>query len=927
MSLTPTQLSELQTIVETLRTEFPNSDDDLWQAAIRLQKGGLGPVTGTGGQPAFDAAVADIVEEAEQIATVQGRQGGPGASVDAAVFNVVPIEGELPAGSVGDAIYIDTAPNTYLATDVIEMTPAGPNSVVLSEVGTQVARTVTAANGGLEINNLSTGAGFERVLTTADLGGGTTVNPGTADGETLVWDNAGSQYNASGRFINDEAANRFDFFNATADRLRLTLNATDVRFNWNNSTGEIYFENEVEMRSGDAITFRSSVNDGNTGRIRYNDAAGLEIFTNTGRNIYISRAASVKATFENQHVRIEEPLSILERAAAEFDTAAYGQIWIRNDVPNTLMFTDDAGTDFVVGGALAPTVPAGTDEQTLVYIGTALTATSFVEHDNQNIIRINDQFAETHTWTYNGGGGSILTFTSTNIADVQVPVTLSVIASGGDRMRLLHTNNLVTFDTDGTAPVLRIGFDRMDMFQGAALRFLEVGGLEPMDMSNNGTYVLMSFNAATRGLRLDNSASIYLEERAAANTDQAAYGQLWVRNDTPNVLVFTDDAGTDFVLNAAPTPTFAATGFEIRSAGNTDAEARILEFTHQDSTRRAFIGHDGATRFDVVNEILGANILVGSLDAGGTLRLALNADPDSATEIRGDTDLNLTSAAGTNILQLAADGQLRHEETVSFLQIAAAQADEAGRSQLWARNTSDGELVFTDDQGLDQNLSSSLYFNGAVKASGQLIGLDITGNLYVNISGQSIYLGEKASANIDQAGDGQLWVRSDVPNNLMFTDDSGNDFLVAGTGAGADISAGSNLISGTSFVAVANVSPEINTDYFVMASVEVTAPAADDMNIQFTIDTNARFYGTLTNTEDDSTQIIEGQTAEVVTNNVLVPTSGSATPAGTYVTIIGRLIMGATTGTMSLRCAKNADTGADGFAIRGAIKLIPIDPQ
>ena len=161
----------------------------------------------------------------------------------------------------------------------------------------------------------------------------------------------------------------------------------------------------------------------------------------------------------------------------------------------------------------------------------------------------------------------------------------------------------------------------------------------------------------------------------------------------------------------------------------------------------------------------------------------------------------------------------------------------------------------------------------------------------------------------------------------MFTDDSGNDFLVAGTGAGADISAGSNLISGTGFVAVANVSPEINTDYFVMASVEVTAPAADDMNIQFTIDTNARFYGTLTNTEDDSTQIIEGQTAEVVTNNVLVPTSGSATPAGTYVTIIGRLIMGATTGTMSLRCAKNADTGADGFAIRGAIKLIPIDPQ
>lgn len=42
----------------------------------------------------------------------------------------------------------------------------------LYQEGTSVARTETAANGGLEVNNQSTGAGFERVLTTSDLGGG-----------------------------------------------------------------------------------------------------------------------------------------------------------------------------------------------------------------------------------------------------------------------------------------------------------------------------------------------------------------------------------------------------------------------------------------------------------------------------------------------------------------------------------------------------------------------------------------------------------------------------------------------------------------------------------------------------------------------------------------------------------------------------------
>ncbi len=168
MSLSPTQLSELQTIVEALRGEFPNSDDAVWQGAIRIQKGGLGPVTGGGGQAAFDTALAEIVICADQISTVQGRQGGPGSSLDEAIFQVVPVEDNLPAGSVGDVIYIDMAPNVYLATGVISLVPAGPNSVTLAEIGTDVARTVPAASGGLEVNNLSTGVGFERVLTTAD---------------------------------------------------------------------------------------------------------------------------------------------------------------------------------------------------------------------------------------------------------------------------------------------------------------------------------------------------------------------------------------------------------------------------------------------------------------------------------------------------------------------------------------------------------------------------------------------------------------------------------------------------------------------------------------------------------------------------------------------------------------------------------------
>jgi hypothetical protein len=172
MSLTPTQLLELQTIVLDLGEEFPHNADALWNAAIRIQTGGLGPTSGAGGQPAFDAAVADIKVCQEEVQTYQQRQGSPNSGFDVAVLQVVPATSTFPTGNVGEILYLETAPNSFIATDQIVIDPVGPNSVQMDEVGTTVFRTVPPASGGIEINNLSTGAGFERVLTTSDLGGG-----------------------------------------------------------------------------------------------------------------------------------------------------------------------------------------------------------------------------------------------------------------------------------------------------------------------------------------------------------------------------------------------------------------------------------------------------------------------------------------------------------------------------------------------------------------------------------------------------------------------------------------------------------------------------------------------------------------------------------------------------------------------------------
>lgn len=51
----------------------------------------------------------------------------------------------------------------------------------------------------------------------------------------------------------------------------------------------------------------------------------------------------------------------------------------------------------------------------------------------------------------------------------------------------------------------------------------------------------------------------------------------------------------------------------------------------------------------------------------------------------------------------------------------------------------------------------------------------------------ALYLTEQTNANADFAGLGQIWVRDDAPNVLMFTDDDGTDHEVLGGGAGGTI--------------------------------------------------------------------------------------------------------------------------------------------
>ena len=53
---------------------------------------------------------------------------------------------------------------------------------------------------------------------------------------------------------------------------------------------------------------------------------------------------------------------------------------------------------------------------------------------------------------------------------------------------------------------------------------------------------------ATPKTALTVEGSVTLKEQASADSDTAAYGQLWVKSDTPNSLYFTGDTGVDQAL-------------------------------------------------------------------------------------------------------------------------------------------------------------------------------------------------------------------------------------------------------------------------------------------------------------------------------------------------------------------------------------------
>ena len=156
------------------------------------------------------------------------------------------------------------------------------------------------------------------------------------------------------------------------------------------------------------------------------------------------------------------------------------------------------------------------------------------------------------------------------------------------------------------------------------------------------------------GYDIQNAGVIMLKEQADANSDVAGEGQIWVDTATPNVLYFTDDAGTDFRL----------------SHTNTGSGNNVL-----------------ATSPTFVTPALGT-------PASGV-----------ATNLTGNSGI---TGLGTQVEDLEMGGyNIQNAGVITLKEQTEADADVAGEGQIWVDTATPNVLYFTDDTGTDFRLSYS----------------------------------------------------------------------------------------------------------------------------------------------------------------------------------------------------------------------------
>ncbi len=267
--------------------------------------------------------------------------------------SVTPTELSLVIGTntqAWDAGLDSLAGLSYVSASFVKMTGADTFALrTIAETADDLEGTIVHDNLASVHQDITTTATptFVGVVSAGDL----KLNP-TATGDVILFgDSDVGNGDAGGQLIIHRRAAEFDrnfsIGHSASGNLRWIADAGNISIR---TPGLLYLQ---DLADGNIECF-ALCGEGETNNFRI---AG---FPSGGSRDTVSMRfdSTVVGLFEfvgaNNSYTFDQPIRIQEQAAAEGNIAGWGQLWIRNDGPNILMFSDDAGNDYTVNVTAVP---------------------------------------------------------------------------------------------------------------------------------------------------------------------------------------------------------------------------------------------------------------------------------------------------------------------------------------------------------------------------------------------------------------------------------------------------------------------------------------------------------------------------------------------------------------------------------------------
>jgi hypothetical protein len=486
-----------------------------------------------------------------------------------------------------------------------------------------------------------------------------------------------------------------------------------------------------------------------------------------------------------------------EKATPGADTATRGQLWVRNDNPSTLMFTDGDSTDFVVAGGGATSVfSTGTplNNEVAVFVdGSTIDSDSTFTWDGTTV-QVGGAAGFEITSTYMGNANSIRsrflpetpTSTNPNIiprgddADTGIAWTaadqLSLVSGGVEMLRLTETGTATTDQVivapagiigDANTPALAFGDGDTGFYESSDdILYVTVGGANNFRFQTNtfigsssgAAYVQASAGAVgapTYAINADTDTGMYSPAAdAIALTAGGVEGIRFTEASSSVIQAHEANTGLTADVGSAQGNGVITSTYNVYSTVGTAGDAATLPATFPVGTV-IYVKNDGANSMDVFpasgdDAGAGLNTAV-AVDAGTSKTfVATTADSTWTTLIDGGgsssvfatgTPLDNQVAIFTNANTIEGDANFTWNGTTLAV-TGAATVDTMTLDNNTI--TASGSLFLAVDGGdsgidINSNNTISLYTNNVRRFRTDTNGVNITGDLSADTDINLIY--------------------------------------------------------------------------------------------------------------------------------------------------------------------------------------------